>query len=73
MFIFIVPPSCEELVRRISNRGTESQAEIQKRLNRAEEEMAHLKSYDYVVVNDLLEDAMEKIRAIIVAERCRVG
>jgi guanylate kinase len=73
VFIFIVPPSCEELVRRISNRGTESQAEIQKRLNRAEEEMAHLKSYDYVVVNDLLEDAMEKIRAIIVAERCRVS
>ena len=35
--------------------------------------MAHLKSYDYVVVNDLLEDAMEKIRAIIVAERCRVS
>ena len=73
VFIFIVPPSREELVRRISCRGTESEAEIQKRLNRAEDEMAHLKSYDYVVINDLIEEATEKIRAIIVAERCRTS
>lgn len=73
IFIFLVPPSREELVRRISNRGTESETEIQKRLNRAEEEMAHLKSYEYVVLNDLIEDAAQKIRAIIVAERCRTS
>lgn len=73
IFIFLVPPSREELVRRISCRGTEGKAEIQKRLARAEEEMEHLKGYDYIVLNDYVQDAVEKIRAIIVAERCRTS
>ncbi|MGI6587591.1 MAG: guanylate kinase [Peptococcia bacterium] len=71
IFIFLVPPSHEELVRRITCRGTENTAEIQKRLQQAEEEIGHLREYDYIVVNNFVQEAVEKIRAIIVAERCR--
>ncbi len=71
VFIFLVPPSHEELVRRITSRGTENEAEVQKRLKQAEVEIGHLQEYDYVVVNDFVEEAVEKLRAIIVAERCR--
>lgn len=73
VFVFLVPPSREELVRRITCRGTETITEMQKRLKQAEDEMAHLQEYDYVVVNDFVQQAVEKLRAIIVGERCRVS
>jgi guanylate kinase len=73
VFVFLVPPSHEELVRRITSRGTENDTEIQKRLQQAEEEIGHLREYDYVVVNDVVQEAVEKIRAIVVAERCRTS
>lgn len=73
VFVFLVPPSQEELIRRITCRGTENTAEIQKRMNKVAEEMTSLKEYDYVVVNDSVEEATAKIRAILVAERCRVS
>ena len=71
IFIFLVPPSNEALVQRIVQRGTESKAEVQQRLKQAEKEMAHLGEYDYVVVNDFVPQAVEKLKAIILAERCR--
>lgn len=73
IFVFLVPPSKEELVRRITCRGTECREEIQKRMNQVEKEMEYINEYDYVVVNDDVDEAVEKTRAIITAERCRIS
>jgi guanylate kinase len=72
VFIFLVPPSLQELKSRIVGRGTETEESLQIRFGAAEEEMSYISEYDYVVVNDKVEDACEKIRAIITAERCNV-
>lgn len=72
IFIFIVPPSRDELIRRITCRGTEDQAEINKRMNKVDGELAQIKHYDYMVVNDDLHKAVENIRSIITAERSRI-
>lgn len=72
VFIFILPPSMEELKNRIKKRGTESEEEIIKRFKSAYEELNYVSRYNYVVINDSVEQAVEKIRAIIVAEKCRV-
>lgn len=71
VFIFVVPPSFSELERRIKGRGTESPAAISDRLAWVKKEMDQLDLYDYVVVNDRVEEAVAKIQAIIVAEKCR--
>lgn len=70
--IFIMPPSKEELIRRIINRGTEDSKEIEKRMGKVDEELSHVQDYNYVVVNDNIEAAAEKIMAIITAEKCKV-
>ncbi len=72
IFIYIVPPSLEELSKRIYNRGTDAPDVIERRLSCAKEELICASEYNYVVVNDQLDQAVEKVRAIIVAERCRV-
>ncbi|GAB6932519.1 guanylate kinase [Calditerricola satsumensis] len=71
VFIFLVPPSMEELRRRILGRGTEGDAAITERLEAARAELAMMAEYDYVVVNDTVEHACERIRAIVTAEHCR--
>lgn len=71
IFIFIAPPSMEELSKRLCERGNDSAESIQLRLSACQEEMDHIKYYDYVVVNDRIENAVEKVRSIIIAERCR--
>lgn len=71
VFIFLVPPSMEELRRRILGRGTEGDAVITERLEAARAELAMMAEYDYVVVNDTVENACERIRAIVTAEHCR--
>ncbi|SCG83515.1 guanylate kinase [Proteiniborus sp. DW1] len=73
VFIFIMPPSMEELKKRIINRGTETEEAISKRLEAAYEEVEHVLKYDYVVLNDEIETAVKKIEAIIDAERCKVS
>lgn len=72
VFIFLIPPSLAELERRIRERGTETEEAVQRRLASAAAEIAACREYDYVVVNDRVEDAVAKIRAIITAEKCRV-
>ncbi|HHY95337.1 MAG TPA: guanylate kinase [Firmicutes bacterium] len=72
VFIFISPPSTAELWRRQEKRGTETAAEISLRRQAARAELAEACWYDYVVVNDNLAEAVEKVRAIIQAEHCRV-
>lgn len=68
--VFILPPSLEELVSRMKARG-ESDEEIDKRLKTAYSEIPAWKEYDYVVVNDNLEDAKNQIKCIITANRSR--
>lgn len=71
VFIFISPPSVEELSKRLCARGNDSQESIQIRLAACQEEMDHIRYYDYVVINDRIEDAVDKVRSIITAERCK--
>lgn len=63
--IFIMPPSMEELEQRLRSRGTEDEADIQKRLEIAQDEISHSKDYDYLVVNDNLDKASESVLDII--------
>jgi guanylate kinase len=72
VFIFIVPPSKEELIRRITCRGTENKEEIAKRMEKVDKELALLPQYDYMVENDNLQKAIELIRCIIKVERARI-
>ena len=69
--IFILPPSMQVLEKRLRGRGTEAEETIQKRLQKAREELPHAKDYDYIVYNDALEDAVSDIRAIIKAEKLK--
>ena len=72
VLIFLYPPSMEELEKRLRERGTDDDASIRRRLERAKEELKMLSAYDYAVENDRVEWATEKICAIIRAEQCRV-
>ena len=73
VFIFVLPPSQEELARRLIGRCTDAKDVIAKRLAAWKEEMKTIDNYDYAVVNDEVELAVKKIEAIIEAERCRVA
>lgn len=72
VFIFILPPSMEELKNRIKKRGTETDEEILKRFKSAYNEINFVSRYNYVVINDDVYNAVDKILAIIKAEKCRV-
>jgi guanylate kinase len=71
VFVFLLPPSLDELKQRIVGRGTESQDTIEHRLSVAVDEMNLLNQYDYAVVNDDVDAACERIKAIVIAEHCR--
>ena len=71
LFIFLMPPSLDELKKRIVLRGTESQELIQHRMKAAREEIELVHMYDYVVVNDTIELACQRINAIVQAEHLR--
>lgn len=73
VFVFLAPPSREALVARITGRGTEKQADIGQRLETARREMEAYREYQYVVVNDRVEEAAARLAAIITAEKCRVA
>ena len=69
--IFIAPPSMQELERRLRGRGTEEDAVLKKRLDNAAAEIATAGRYQYLIVNDRLDEAVEIFRSIIIAERSR--
>ncbi|MEA4848613.1 MAG: guanylate kinase [Clostridiaceae bacterium] len=73
VFIFIIPPAFEDLKKRIEGRGTETDKDICKRLKNAYEEISYASNYDYVVINDNVRDAAEKINCILTAEKCRLS
>ena len=63
--MFIMPPSVEELERRLRGRGTDTEEVIQKRIAKAEFELSKAPEFDHIVVNDVLEDAVEEATTII--------
>jgi guanylate kinase len=67
---FILPPSMEELERRLRQRATDSPETIARRLAMAHKELFHYSDYDYLVVNDQLENASDELRSIYIASRC---
>lgn len=69
--VFIVPPSLSVLEKRLRGRGTETEEAISKRLENAGAELALVDEYDYVIVNDKLDEAVESLCSIIIAERSR--
>jgi guanylate kinase len=74
VFIFLVPPSLEDLAERLTNRNADSQKDLKLRLSKAEEEMKMVEMFDYEVVNhrDDLSRTTETVKTIVSAERCRV-
>ncbi|NQD64801.1 guanylate kinase [Bacillus haikouensis] len=71
LFIFLAPPSLSELQNRLVTRGTETDEVIQGRLNTARKEIEMMNLYDYIVENDKIENAVEKINSIVQAEHCK--
>lgn len=71
IFVFIMPPDLVELKNRLVGRNTESVDVIDQRLKRAEEEILLYKKYDYIVINDTLEDAVTRIKEIVATEKLK--
>ncbi|MBF0292229.1 MAG: guanylate kinase [Nitrospinae bacterium] len=69
--IFLAPPSMEELEKRLSGRGSDSEESVRVRLANADYEMAEMDKFDYTVINDDLSTAVDEVRSIIIAERLR--
>ena len=72
IFIFILPPSLKVLLKRLKNRNTDSNEKIIERFHQTYKELNEVTKYNYVVVNDVLENAINKVESIIKAEKCRV-
>lgn len=73
VYIFLLPPTLEELAKRIKGRGTESPETFARRFDAAKNEILVGEKYQYVVVNDEVDAAVAKVQAILTAERCRVS
>lgn len=71
IFLFIAPPSWDELAARLTGRATDNQETINLRLENAKTEMQDADSYDYIVINDKIPEAVATLKSIIVAERCK--
>jgi guanylate kinase len=72
VFIFLLPPSMEELKKRIINRGSETKESLMTRFKSAYKEVNYVSKYNYAVINDTVDEAVKKIESILTAERCRV-
>lgn len=72
ILIFMMPPSIEELRKRLTDRGTETEEEINKRLQQAKRETKVMDQYDYLIINDNVDDCVELLHNIIVSEHKRV-
>lgn len=73
IMIFIAPPDMATLEKRLRKRGTETEERILRRIANAKGELEHIPDYDYVIVNDSVENAYSKLKAVIFAEKCRSG
>ena len=72
IYIFILPPSLETLKERLKNRMTDSKEEIGKRLGRAIAEIKTFDKYDYVIINNILEDALTEFEALVISQRVSI-
>ncbi|WP_224983201.1 guanylate kinase [Geomonas agri] len=73
VYIFVLPPSIEELRRRLDNRSSDSQEVIERRIHNASGEIKEARWYDYIIVNDKFSEALEQLKSVLVAEQCRTG
>ena len=73
VFLFVIPPTLAELKNRLSGRGTESEDVIAKRLETALWEIGNISKYNYIVLNDELDLAVQRVEAIVTAEKARVA
>ena len=73
LLLFVTPPSFQELKRRLHERGTETEEEIARRMRRAAEEVVYMPLYDYLIINDVLEQAIQDVHQIIQTEHMRVA
>lgn len=73
LLMFVTPPSFEELEKRLTGRGTETEEQIRCRMQRAKEEIAYMSSYDYLIINDELEQAVESVHQIIESEHMKMS
>lgn len=73
IYVFILPPSMDALRGRLEKRGSNTPEDMERRLTRAVEEIRDYSMFDYVIVNDVLEDAVKSLESIITAERLRSG
>ncbi|KGP73936.1 guanylate kinase [Pontibacillus yanchengensis] len=71
VFVFLIPPSLEELKDRIISRGTETEEKVRNRLAAAKEEIEMMDYYDYVVVNDQIDTAVQTVQSIVRSEHCK--
>jgi guanylate kinase len=69
--IFVLPPTRNEMERRLRNRGSDAEQVIQKRLDTASREIENYDKYDYILVNDRLEQSVEQLKAVVLGERLR--
>ncbi len=69
--VFILPPSMEELLRRLRGRASETEEVVQRRYEVSRREIEHYGFFDYLIVNDSLEVAFDALRAVVVSERCK--
>ncbi len=73
VYIFILPPSYEELRRRLNGRSSDSDDVISRRINAAAGEIRESRWYDYIIVNDQFSRAVEELKSVMIAERCRTS
>ena len=71
ILIYVLPPSLEILEKRLRDRGTDDEKTIRTRLNKAAKEIKNCVSYDYLLFNGDLDQAVEELKSILIAERCR--
>ena len=72
LLLFVTPPSADELRNRLLHRGTESEEVIQERMNRAAEESLLMDRYEYLIINDQLDDCVTKVHQLIQREHLRM-
>jgi len=72
IYIFIAPPSWEQLEDRLRGRKTEREEDLKKRLHDAHNELKKIKYYDYLIINNHFSKALEELKSIIISERCKI-
>jgi guanylate kinase len=72
VYVFVLPPSMDELRRRLTGRGTETQEVVEERLKTALKEFEYIEKYNYTLLNDEVDKAVKRLESIIDAEHCRI-